>query len=55
MTFTDDERLIVAVRGGAVLLVNGKPVRLPCRVSSRDTIATVPRAEWERTHGTEAA
>jgi hypothetical protein len=55
MTFADDERLIVAVRGGAVVLVNGKPARLPCRISSRDTIATVPRKEWEQAHGKDAA
>lgn len=48
MTFTADERLIVAVRGGAVLLVNGKPVTLPARIRSTDRISTVPRTEWER-------
>ena len=50
MALKDDEREVVAVRGGLLLLVNGKPVSLPARIRSTDRISTVLRREWERQH-----
>ena len=39
-----DEREIVCVRGGWVLLVNGVPTRVPAIVRVTDRIGTVPRS-----------
>lgn len=37
-----DERIVVAVPGGYILLVNGKPAPVPCRILSSDRVATIP-------------
>lgn len=50
-TLKADERLVVAVPGGYVLLVNGKPSSVPCRITSSDTIATVPARSVPATRG----